>query len=484
MVALDEIALLDATAQAEHLRRGDVSPSELLEAAIARLERCNGQLNAVTAPALDRARAAVRTATLTGPFGALPFLMKDLGGQEAGAPYTAGMRFLKEAGWLEKTDSFLTQRFREAGLISLGRTNTPELGLLPTTEPQAFGPTRNPWNLAYSAGGSSGGAAAAVAAGIVPLAHASDGGGSIRIPASMCGLVGLKPTRGRNSFGPGLGERWNGLSSEFAVTRSVRDAAHLLDATSGAMPGDPYFAAPPPRSYASMVVEAPPRLRIGFATTGPNGAAVHAECRAAVQLGARLLADAGHTVEESHPEAFDDPQNPAAYVDIVASNTARALAVWGEAVGRAVVEPDVEALTWQMAERGRSLSAADLLARLEYTHRLGRRLATWWDSGFDIFLTPTVGAPPPPIGHLSSTPDEPFRGLIRAAPFGMFTLPFNMSGQPAISVPLYWTRDETAGLPIGCQLVARYGREDLLLQVAAQLEQIQPWADRRPALAA
>lgn len=482
MAALDEIALLDATAQAEYLRRGEISPIELVEAAIARLERLDGQLNAVIAPALDRARAAARAATLTGPFGAAPFLMKDLGGQEAGAPYSAGMRFLKDAGWVEKEDSYLTQRFRSAGLISLGRTNTPELGLMPTTEPQAFGPTRNPWNPAYSAGGSSGGSAAAVAAGIVAIAHASDGGGSIRIPASMCGLVGLKPTRGRSSFGPGLGERWNGLSCEFAVTRSVRDSAYLLDATAGAMPGDPYFAPSPRRPYGSIVLEAPPRLRIGFTVAGPNGAGVHAECRAAVELGARLLADAGHAVEESHPDALDDPQNPAAYVDIVASNTAHALASWGEAVGRAITAADVEPLTWQMAERGRSLTAADLLARLEYTHRLGRRLAAWWESGFDILLTPTLGAPPPPIGHLSSTPDEPFRGLVRAAPFGMFTLPFNMSGQPAISVPLYWTRDETPGLPIGCQLVARYGREDLLLQVAAQLEQIQPWADRRPAL--
>lgn len=478
----DELVHLDATAQAELLRRGEVTSLELIDGAIARVERLNPALNAVIAPAFERARKVARSTELAGPFGGVPFLMKDLGGQESGAPYHAGMSFLKAAGWVESQDAHLTTRFRAAGLISLGRTNTPELGLLPTTEPRAYGPTRNPWNTDYSAGGSSGGAAAAVAAGLVPLAHASDGGGSIRIPASTCGLVGLKPTRGRHSFGPGLGERWNGFSCEFVVTRSVRDAARLLDSTAGAMPGDPYFAAAPARPFALALEASPQRLRIGFMTSGPAGAGIHAECRAAVEHAARLLGGAGHEIEEAHPAALDDGDNPATYVDIVASNTARALAAWGEAVGREIGEADVEPLTWLMAERGRSLSATDLLERIEYTHRLGRRLAAWWESGFDLLLTPTVGAPPPPIGFLDGTPEEPFRGLMRAAPYGMFTLPFNMSGQPAISVPLYWTQEPPGDLPIGCQLVAPYGREDLLLQAAAQLEQIQPWIDRRPPL--
>ncbi len=476
---LDDVLDLDATAQAECLRRGDVAPIELVDASIARIERLNGSLNAVIAPAFERARAQARDGKLRGPFGAVPFLMKDLGGQEAGAPYCGGMRFLRDAGWTEKADSYLTQRFRAAGMVSLGRTNTPELGLMATTEPEAFGPTRNPWNLDHGAGGSSGGAAAAVAARFVPVAHASDGGGSIRIPASSCGLIGLKPTRGRNSFGPGLGERWNGFSAEFVVSRSVRDTARLLDATSGPMPGDPYFAPPPVVPFATAIAHKPPRLRVGVMTAGPRGDAIDGECCAAVRHAAQLIAGAGHTVEESYPSALDDGENPAAYVDIVAANTARALTTWGKLVGRPVGEPDVEPLTWRIAEHGRSLSAPALLARIEYAHRLGRRLAEWWDSGFDLLLTPTVGAPPPPIGHLSSTPDEPFRGILRAAPYGMFTLPFNMSGQPAISLPLYWTRD---GLPIGAQFVAAYGREDLLLQVAAELEGIQPWADRNPQL--
>jgi amidase len=413
---MDELLDLDATAQGEHLRRGDISAVELIDAAIARVEKMNGRLNAVIAPAFERAREAAKNTTLPGPFGAVPFLMKDLGGQEANAPYCAGMRFLRDAGWVEKRDSFLTLRFRDAGLISLGRTNTPELGLMPTTEPASFGPTRNPWNLDHSAGGSSGGAAAAVAAGLVPLAHASDGGGSIRIPASSCGLIGLKPTRGRNSFGPGLGERWNGFSCEFVVSRSVRDSARLLDATAEPMPGDPYYAAPPQRPFANALDAAPPRLRIGVMSVAPRREAIHPECVAAVRHTAQLLAAAGHAVEDSHPPALDDAENPAAYVDVVAANVARALEVWGEAVGRPVADSDVEPLTWQMAQRGRALSAAALLARIEYTHGLGRRLAAWWEDGFDLLLTPTVGAPPPPIGYLEGTPEEPFRGIIRAAP--------------------------------------------------------------------
>ncbi len=480
MAVTDDFLFLDATAQAECLRRGDLSPIELVDASIDRIERTHDQLNAVIAPAFERARAAAAQADLEAPFGGVPFLMKDLGGQEAGASYHAGMQFLRDAGWVESTDSYLAERFRGAGLISLGRTNTPELGLMPTTEPAAYGPTRNPWNAAYSSGGSSGGAAAAVAAGLVPMAHASDGGGSIRIPASMCGLVGLKPTRGRNSFGPSLGERWNGYSCEFVVCRSVRDAAALLDATAGPMPGDPYYAAPPARPYAEALNSAAGSLRIGLLDRGLRGEDLHPESIAAVRHTARLLEQAGHRVEEAYPEALDDRANPAVYVDIVASNVARALDVWARAVGKPIGIEDVEPLTWRMAERGRSLSAPDLIERIESTHQLGRRLAAWWEGGFDMLLTPTVGAPPPAIGFLSGTAEEPFRGLARAAPYGMFTLPFNMSGQPAISVPLYRTADEVPGLPIGSQLVGAYGREDLLLRVAAQLEEMQPWIDERP----
>ncbi len=480
MAAADEVLLSDATAQAESLRRGDLTASELVDAAIARAERLDPQLNAVILPAFDRAREAVARAARHGAFAGVPFLMKDLGGQEAGAPYHAGMRVLQQAGWVEQADSYLVQRFREAGLVSLGRTNTPELGLTPTTEPVAHGPTRNPWSLAHSAGGSSGGSAAAVAAGIVAMAHASDGGGSIRIPASMCGLVGLKPSRGRNSFGPALGERWNGFSCEFVVTRSVRDAAVLLDATAGRMPGDPYSAVPPRASFASAIERPPGRMRIGFMSVGPNGADVADGCRDAVRSTAQLLEDLGHVVEEAHPEALDDRRNAAVYVDVVAANTARALGVWSDAIGREIAQEDVEPMTWMSAERGRSMTAADLLRCLEFVHGLGRRLAQWWENGYDLLLTPTCGALPPRIGELVSTPEDPFSGLLRSAPYGMFTLPFNMSGQPAISLPMSWASDGDAELPVGCQLVAAYGEEELLLSVAAQLEQNRAWTDRHP----
>ena len=327
--------------------------------------------------------------------------------------------------------------------------------------------------------GRAAGSAAAVAAGIVPAAHASDGGGSIRIPASMCGLVGLKPTRGRNSFGPGLGERWNGLSVEFVLTRSVRDAAALLDVTEGAMPGDPYAAAPPALPFADALAVPSPHLRIGVMRRGPRDVQLHAECRTAVDTAARRLADLGHPVEESHPAALDDPAGVMHFVTIIAANTARALDACAERVGRPVGPDDVEPLTWAVAERGRGSSAADLLASLEAVHAYGRRLAAWWHDGFDLLLTPTCAAPPPPLGFLTSTADEPFRSFFRAAPYGAYTSPFNLSGQPAISLPLHWTAD---GLPVGVQLVAAYGREDLLLQVAAQLEQAAPWKDRRPGL--
>lgn len=480
---MDSFSQLDATAQADLVRRREVSPADLVDAAIARLERLNPPLNAVIHPALERARELARSPRLPpGPLCGVPLLMKDLGGEEAGAPYHAGMRFLQSAGWTAPASGHLSEKFLAAGLVSLGRTNTPELGLMPTSEPLAYGATRNPWNLEYSAGGSSGGAAAAVAAGIVPIAHASDGGGSIRIPAAHCGLVGLKPTRGRVSFGPGLGERWNGFSCELVVTRSVRDTAAMLDAVNGPMPGDPYFAERPPGPYVAELTRAPGALRVGVMRRPPRGGEIDASCVAAVDRAAAILADLGHSLEEAHPEALDDPAAVVAFVDIVAANIARALESWGEKVGRAVAADDVEALTWGLAERGRAVSAPQLLAHLEYVHRFGRRVAAWWGSGFDLLLTPTTAAPPPPIGFLTGTAAEPFRGYARAAPYGCFTLPFNMTGQPAISLPLHRTTVGVADLPLGVQLAAAYGREDLLLRVAAQIEQAHPWAQRWPSL--
>jgi len=473
---------LDCVAQADLVRRRKVSPRELVEAAVARIEKLDPELNAVIHRRFERALEEAGSPGLTdGPFRGVPFLLKDLGGQSAGDPCHAGMRFLRDAGWRETQDAYLTAKLRAAGFVFLGRTNTPELGLLPTTEPEAYGATRNPWNPALSAGGSSGGAAAAVASGMVAAAHASDGGGSIRIPASTNGLVGLKPTRARASFGPGLGERWGGFSCELAVSRSVRDTAAILDLVQGAMPGDPYVAPAPSGPYAAEVGAPPGRLRIGLMTTGPRGIAVHPECVAAARAAASTLEGVGHAVEEGYPPALDDPAAVGAYAAVVAASTARALDAWGARVGRAIRAEDVEPLTWGLAEVGRGFAAPRYLEAIETTHAFGRRLAAWWASGFDLLLTPTQAEPPPPLGSFVSTREVPLQAFLRAAPFGAFTLGFNLSGQPAISLPLHWTAE---GLPLGAQLVAAYGREDLLLRVAAQLEQARPWSARRPRIRA
>ncbi|MFP8873248.1 MAG: amidase, partial [Myxococcota bacterium] len=391
-----------------------------------------------------------------------------------------GMQLLKKAGWVEPVDSHFVRRSHEAGLIGLGRTNTPEIGLCPVTEPEAYGPTRSPWNPDHSPGGSSGGSAAAVAAGLVPAAHASDGGGSIRLPASMCGLVGLKPTRGRVSFGPGLGERWSGCSIQFCVTRSVRDAAGLLDVFAGREPGDPYAAPPPAVPYADAFHADPGKLRVGVLSRAPRNVETHPECSAAAQAAARLLESLGHHVEEAHPEALDDSEHAIGYVKVVAAAVARAMAVWEERLGRPAKEGELEPLTLALAESGRTLTAMDHLATLEMIHRFGRRMAAWWEGGFDLLVTPSHAQPPPRLGWVTSTPDEPMRAFQRAAPYGVFTLPYNLSGQPAISLPLHVTAGDEPGLPVGSQLVAAYGREDLLLQVAAQIEAEVPFSENRP----
>ena len=470
---------MDATAMAELVRSGEVSPRELTEAAIERIEALNPELNAVIHPLFEKALA---TEPAGGPFRGVPFLMKDLGSHSAGDPMHEGMGFLKRLGWVESEETWLARRFREAGLVLLGKTNTPELGILPTTEPTAYGAARNPWDTTRSTGGSSGGSCAAVAAGVVPIAHANDGGGSIRIPASCCGLVGLKPSRGRVSLAPEFGDFMSGLVAELVVTRSVRDTAAVLEWVADPPPGEPYYAPDRARSYNEEVGADPGRLRIGLMTRPPGGQLeTHPDCVAAAEGGARLLESLGHDVEAAYPEALDDEGYIEKFLVRWTSNTDYALHYWERKTGRQIGPEDVEPLTWALAEQGRSHSAGTYLEAVEYAQAVARRGAEWW-ADHDLLLTPTMALLPAEIGTIGNGDEEnPLMPIVRATPYAIFTAGFNSSGQPAISLPLHWSED---GLPIGVQLVADYGREDLLLRVAAQLEQAQPWADRWPALAA
>jgi amidase len=466
---------LDATAQADLVRSGEVTSQELVEGAIERIEALNGELNAVIHPFFDQARA---TEPAAGPFEGVPFLIKDLMCHTAGDPMHEGMAFLREAGWIEPQDTWLARRFREAGFVSLGKTNTPELGILPTTEPAAYGPSRNPWDTTRSTGGSSGGSAAAVAAGLVPIAHANDGGGSIRIPASCCGLVGLKPSRGRVSLAPEFGDFMSGLVTELVVSRSVRDAAAVLEWVSDPPPGEPYVAPARGRDYTEEVGADPGKLRIGLLTRPPGGDFdTHPDCVAAAEAAARLLESLGHSVEVAFPAALDDERYIPNFLVRWTGGVAYNLTYWERRTGRSIGPDDVEPLTWALAEQGRSHSAADYLAAMEFAQDVTRRGAEWWASGFDLLLTPTMAVPPTVLGAYDAPPDNPIAPILTAIPAAVFTAGFNTTGQPAISLPLD-VSDE--GLPIGVQLVAAYGREDVLLRVAAQLEEAQPWAERRP----
>lgn len=471
----DELARLDATAQAELVRSGDVTPSELVDAAIERIEAIDPTLNAVIHRRFEKAREEVQSADLAdGPFRGVPFLVKDAVCHTAGDPYHCGSRFLKEIGFRADHDTELARRFRAAGFVFVGKTNTPEFALSATTEPLAYGATRNPWNTDHSPGGSSGGSGAAVAAGLVPVAHGNDMGGSIRIPATYCGLVGLKPTRARNSLGPDLGEYWGPFTHEHVLTRSVRDTAAVLDATAIRAPGDPYKAPPPARPWAQEVGADPGTLRIGFTTSGGRGRDAHPECVAAVESAARLLEELGHRVEPVEITALAAPMP--GFGVISSATVARDLEIWAKRIGREVGEDDIEPMNWNMAQAGRRLSAAEYIAALADVNAYARGVEAWWEEGWDVLLTPTSASLPAKIGELAPLrePAELMPGLAAAT---TFTMPFNTTGQPALSLPLHTSSD---GLPVGVQLVGAYAREDLLVRLASQLEQACPWADRRP----
>lgn len=480
---MEELARLDATACAELVSAGEVSPEEMVEAAVERIERTDPEINAVIHPLFDRAREAAADAALPdGPFRGVPMLLKDLTVETAGDPFTCGTKFLRDLDWHSTETSYLADKFREAGLVNLGKTNVPEFGSVVTTEPEAFGATRNPWNPEHSVGGSSGGSAAAVAAGMVPVAHANDGGGSIRIPASECGVVGLKPSRGRVSQGPTISKEWDGFTIDGCVTRSVRDTAAVLDAISGLMPGDPFTAPPPQRPFALEVGADPGRLRIGSATASPSiGVESHPDCVAAVDATLAALADLGHHVEAGATPPIDDLDFTAKFLVVIGASTTRTVRSWEEKTGRDFPLELLEPHNRILAETGKVFTAVDWLEASHWLGAFTRRVADWWAEGWDILVTPTIAEPPPRLGEFTPTDDNPGAALMRSANLIPFTPAFNVTGQPAISLPLH---ENPAGLPIGVQLVAAYGREDLLIRVAAQLEEAMPWADRRPVISA
>ena len=470
----DETAWLDATALADMVRRKEVTPNELVEAAIERIERINPEINAVVTPMYDLARAAARSPIPDGPFTGVPFLLKDLLAAFGGVRMTSGSAFLSD--FVPEQDSELVKRFKQAGLIIVGKTNTPEFGILPTTEPALFGPSRNPWDITRTTGGSSGGSAAAVAAGLVPMAHANDGGGSIRIPASACGLFGLKPTRARISLAPDFGDMYSGLVCEHAVTRSVRDSAALLDAVSGFKDGDPYCAPPRNRPFSREIGVDPGKLRIAFTTKAPADVPVHEDCIAAVKDAALLCEQLGHSVVESSPKV-DGDKLADAFAIIWSTGCAWTIDGLGHTSGREPTEERFEPGTWFLYQKGRERKASRYLAAVQHMQRVSRTIAEFL-SGSDLLLTPTLAQPPLPIGSFDSTKENPVRGLKLSGNFSPFTALCNATGQPAMSVPLFWNEE---GLPIGTQFIGRFGDEATLFRLASQLEGARPWSNRRPA---
>ena len=487
---MDDLLWLDATEQAELVRSGEVAAVELVDAAIARIELLDPRLNAVILRRFERVREEARAGLPEGPFRGVPFLVKDSLCQIEGEPHHAAMRALQEADYRSTHDSYLGARYKRAGFAILGKSNLSELALSPITDSVAYGPTRNPWDLQRTAGGSSGGAAAAVAAGLVPVAHGGDSGGSIRIPASACGVVGLKPSRGRITLGPDYGEHFGQKTCEHVLTRSVRDSAAVLDACAGAAPGDPGIAPPPVRPWRDEVGADPGRLRIGFRTLHAHERGWDAPCAAAVESTTALLADLGHQVEDDSPACLDPLEDRAMIGTmhvIKYAHVAGELARLGALIGRQLGAGDVEPNTWSAADAARNVSGVQLMQAMAEQHRYARRLAGWWAGGFDILVTPTLATLPFRFkeggvapGRLRKLDLSSAGGADKPLGLATFTGHYNLSGQPAISLPLHWSAD---GLPVGVQLIAAYGREDLLFRLAAQLEEARPWSERRPPVA-
>ena len=461
--------------QAELVRRGEVSAQELTLAAIAEIERLNPQLNAVTIPLFDYAQEQLKTLSGDEPYSGVPFLLKDMVAELAGTEITEGSRFLK--GHISSEDSELVARYRRAGLIFVGKTNTPEYASKPTTEPLLYGATKNPWNLSLSPGGSSGGSGAAVAAGFVSAGHANDGGGSIRLPAAWNGLVGLKPTRGRNPLGPEYGDLAAGLVCEHVVTRTVADNAALLDITHGPQSGDPYLLPVPERSYLSESDTAPRKLKIAFSCAPITPTSVHPDCQAAVHETAELCAELGHEVEEAKPQ-INAPHFNEFFTTIWLGMVAWAIRDWSRRIGKTPREEDFEPHTWKMFGIDQKNKPSDLLLAIQDMHKFAREVAPFFDQ-YDVWLTPTATEPPQALGYFDNQPDFPRLGTERMEQIPRFTSVANVTGQPAISLPLCWNQD---GLPIGIQLMGRFADEATLFQLSGQLERARPWHDRWPTL--
>lgn len=469
----EDLTSLDATALAELVRKKEVKPIELVEAAIERIERVNPALNAVVTPMYDYAREQALGPMPDVPFAGVPFLLKDFLAECGGVRFTEGTAFLRD--YVPDEDSELVKRYKRAGLIIVGKTNTPELAIGITTEPRLFGPTHNPWDTDRTPGGSSGGSGAAVAAGVVPMAHGNDAGGSIRVPASCCGVFGFKPTRARNPLGPHYGDIFTGLAVEHALTRSVRDSAALLDATAGPDLGDPYWAPPPERPFVQEVGAQPGRLRIALSSQTPLGKEVHPDCVAAVRDAAALCEELGHDVVEAAP-AFDGELAWQSFTTVLCAGFAWAIDAWGRRTGRTPTSEFFEPFVWSFTQRGRELSAPDYLLALQDLQKLTRDIARFFVD-YDIWLTPTLGEPPVPLGTFKFSMEDPFELRRRMATFAPFTYISNATGQPAMSVPLSWNSE---GLPVGTHFVGRFGHEATLFRLAAQLEEARPWANRRP----
>jgi amidase len=482
---MSDLSAYDAIGLGELVRRRKISPVDLLEDTIHRIETVNPSLNAVICMLWERARADAKKRTEKGVahgerFPGVPYLLKDLLTDMKGAPFADGSRFVY--GNVSGVDSELVLRARASGLVIAGRTNTSELGVLTTAEPRLYGPTRNPWNLTLSTGGSSGGSAAAVAARMVPMAHGNDGGGSIRIPASCCGVFGLKPTRGRNSLGPLFGDFAHGIVSEHALTRTVRDSAALLDATSGAAPGDPYVAPPSARPFLEETHRSPGRLKIAFLCRVPDGwneeTRLHPDCAAAVRDAARLCESLGHTVEEADPAALAWPELPQRFITVFASFVGHAVAYWERTLRKTVTRVDLEPVTWDLYQASQQITSPAYLSTWEELQRFSRKVACWYrDGGWDVLLSPTMQIPPTELGSFDPSPDDPGKSIRLALSFVAFTRTQNITGDPAMSVPLYWNE---SGVPIGVQFAAAFGNEAALFRLAAQLEKARPWAARRP----